>query len=121
MPDSAWWAQSDQIDASLRETKAMIARWEGKPNLGELIGIAIRDLRAAVASLEERVAKFEEGFVRSEEPSLITTAQLAEYLSMSAQTVKEWRSKDKGPSWVKVEGSVRYRRSDVESWLGEQL
>jgi predicted DNA-binding transcriptional regulator AlpA len=50
-------------------------------------------------------------------PRLITTADLAEYLSMSAQTVKEWRSKGKGPRWVKVEGSVRYRWSDVESWL----
>jgi hypothetical protein len=58
--DPAWWAESDQIDASLRETKAMIARWDSEPSAGQLIVKAIRDLRAAVAALEQRVAKLEE-------------------------------------------------------------
>ncbi len=48
---------------------------------------------------------------------LITPAAVAALLSMNTQTLAVWRHLGKGPVYIKVEGAVRYRLSDIESWL----
>lgn len=51
---------------------------------------------------------------------LCDTRTLAAYLCARAQTVEQMRFKGGGPRFIKVGGSVRYRKSDVLAWLDEQ-
>lgn len=53
-------------------------------------------------------------------PEWLTTAQLAEMLQVPAATVRQWRYLKIGPRGVRVGKYVRYRRSDVESWLARK-
>ena len=38
-------------------------------------------------------------------------------LSITQQTLRNWRQQGKGPKYVKVGGSIRYRYTDVELYL----
>jgi predicted DNA-binding transcriptional regulator AlpA len=52
---------------------------------------------------------------------LLTTAQVAELLTVPAETVRYWRYVDTGPKWFKVgPRAVRYREADVLEWLEGQ-
>lgn len=48
---------------------------------------------------------------------LWTPSRLAEYLELSEQTLANWRSRRRGPVWVKIGGQVRYRDSDIEAFI----
>lgn len=54
---------------------------------------------------------------------LLTPTQLAEWLQVSASTIRSWRAKGTGPVFLRFGSGpgadVRYRRSDVEQWLVE--
>lgn len=50
--------------------------------------------------------------------TFLSTNQLAERLGLSPGTLANWRSLGKGPRWVKVGRSVRYRSADVFEWMG---
>jgi predicted DNA-binding transcriptional regulator AlpA len=49
--------------------------------------------------------------------SLLTTEQLAEYLSTTTQRLAVHRVNGTGPRFVKEGRRVLYRMSDVEKWL----
>ncbi len=52
---------------------------------------------------------------------LLTTNQLAAELGVHPVTLAQWRLVDgKGPPFVKVGSSVRYRRGDVDEWLRDK-
>ena len=51
---------------------------------------------------------------------VLTTPELAYYLSISDRTLIRWRVKRVGPPWTKVGHHVRYRRADVDAWLESQ-
>lgn len=53
-------------------------------------------------------------------PDLLKTAEVAEFCRVSESTVRWWRHAKTGPPSFKVQGAVRYRRADVESWLTAQ-
>jgi hypothetical protein len=52
-----------------------------------------------------------------------TTKELSEKLSITISTLEYWRSVRRkrkielGPKFVRIEGSVRYKISDVDNWL----
>jgi DNA-binding transcriptional MerR regulator len=52
-----------------------------------------------------------------------TTKELSEKLSITISTLEYWRSVRRkrkielGPKFVRIEGSVRYKISDVNNWL----
>lgn len=46
-----------------------------------------------------------------------TPAELAAYLQKSVYTLKTWRARQTGPPYLKVGGSVRYPKLEVEAWL----
>lgn len=46
-----------------------------------------------------------------------TPRQLADLLQLDERTVRRWRIDGGGPLFVRVGGSVRYRKSDVEAWI----
>ena len=47
---------------------------------------------------------------------LLTDAQLAERWQLSRGTLANQRSQGRGPAYLKIEGRVRYRRSDIEAY-----
>ncbi len=48
--------------------------------------------------------------------------QAARYLGVSAGTLRLWRSEGKGPRHFKAgEKLVRYRKSDLDSWIEARL
>ncbi len=48
---------------------------------------------------------------------LLTTDEAATLLELTAGTLKNYRVDGKGPHYKKIGGKVRYRRSDLESWI----
>jgi hypothetical protein len=51
------------------------------------------------------------------QPRLIDTKQLSTLLNVPEGTLRQWRCSGVGPKWLKLRGSVRYDKSDVESFL----
>lgn len=51
---------------------------------------------------------------------LATRKELAEYLGKSVQTLAIWAMQGKGPKYFKVNGTCRYRWSDVDAWINAQ-
>lgn len=54
------------------------------------------------------------------ERALGTTEQVADYLQLPHKTLAEWRSRGTGPRYFKVGRHVRYKWSEVETWLASQ-
>ena len=49
---------------------------------------------------------------------LMNDTQVAKFLNISVAGVRRWRTLHKGPKSLKIGAAVRYRREDVEDWLG---
>lgn len=54
------------------------------------------------------------------EEQLLTTSDVATLLKVSNQTVYRWCNVNQGPPFIQIEGSIRYRRADVQAWLDER-
>ena len=69
-----------------------------------------------------KVAKVASRQTEPAEPAgqLLTTDQVAEILGVKPLTLVRWRHSRKGPSFIKVGGSVRYRSADVDQWVAGQ-
>jgi predicted DNA-binding transcriptional regulator AlpA len=50
---------------------------------------------------------------------LITTAELAEFLSMPVRTLRQWRYLGVGPKAFRVGRHLRYEPSEVRRWLDQ--
>jgi excisionase family DNA binding protein len=57
---------------------------------------------------------------RENEPPLMKTREVAEYLSVSVQTLRNWARDGVGPRSFRVGRDRRYRRDEVDAWLEEQ-
>lgn len=51
---------------------------------------------------------------------MFTTAQLAEYLQVHIDTLAYWRRMGTGPAHLRIGKHVRYRASDIDTWVAEQ-
>jgi predicted DNA-binding transcriptional regulator AlpA len=51
---------------------------------------------------------------------MLTTEQVAEMLDLSPATLTSWRSRGRGPRFVKVGHLVRYLLEDIQRWLQER-
>jgi excisionase family DNA binding protein len=49
--------------------------------------------------------------------ALLNEKEAARFLSMSYRTLQSWRSAGEGPPYLKLGRSIRYRRSDLMSWI----
>lgn len=57
----------------------------------------------------------------SADKSLLTPEEAADFLSISAETLAQWRSQRRGPPYIKLEGRlVRYSQSALDSYLGKR-
>jgi excisionase family DNA binding protein len=52
---------------------------------------------------------------------LLTVQDLATYLGVPVATIYAWRYKHEGPLGFRVGRHVRFRLSDIEEWLNDQL
>lgn len=51
----------------------------------------------------------------------LTTRQAAQYLNVSVETLKKWRQRGRGPSYVRYEGgAIRYPLSALVQYLNER-
>lgn len=53
--------------------------------------------------------------------TLLTEAQAADFLNVSVRTLQSWRVKGGGPLYGKIGRSVRYRQSDLNTYVEENL
>lgn len=51
---------------------------------------------------------------------LLSQTELAEYLQVPVRTIEDWRTRSYGPRFIRVGRRVRYRETDVDSWLDAQ-
>jgi excisionase family DNA binding protein len=52
---------------------------------------------------------------------LLKTEEVAELTGLSVETLAQWRSQQRGIPYVKISRNcVRYRQSDLDSWLAER-
>ena len=52
---------------------------------------------------------------------LLTIKDLSGFLSVPVGTLYQWRHRREGPPGFRVGGHIRYRWSDVEQWIDEQV
>lgn len=52
--------------------------------------------------------------------NLLTTAEVADRLNVSEQTLRHWRTQNRGPRYLKLGKAVRYRPADITTWIEEQ-
>jgi excisionase family DNA binding protein len=50
-------------------------------------------------------------------PELLSTKEAARLLGVHYNTMSKWRIRGIGPRFVKIGTAIRYRRSDIETWL----
>lgn len=48
---------------------------------------------------------------------ILTIEETANYLSMSQQTLADWRCDGTGPRYIKFGRTVRYDLADIHEWL----
>jgi excisionase family DNA binding protein len=52
---------------------------------------------------------------------LLTAREVAEQTGLSPETLAQWRSQQRGIPYVKISRNcVRYRQTDLDSWLAER-
>lgn len=49
---------------------------------------------------------------------LLSAAEAAEILHVSARTLEDWRTTGKGPLYLRLGRRPHYRLSDISTWLG---
>lgn len=56
-------------------------------------------------------------------PALCDTDEAAAYISRSAETLVEWRTRRNasGPPFCKYQGRVRYRYVDLDKWIAANM
>lgn len=54
---------------------------------------------------------------RDDQTQLLTPQDLSDLLGIPVRTLADWRSARKGPLPLRIGVHVRYRISDVETWL----
>jgi predicted DNA-binding transcriptional regulator AlpA len=52
---------------------------------------------------------------------LLTQDQVADIFQVSPRTVEDWRATGKGPRFIRIGRSVRYRDSDITVYLDDAI
>lgn len=52
---------------------------------------------------------------------ILKTNEAATYCRLSKPTLERFRVTGDGPAYLKLGGAVRYRRCDLDTWLGGRL
>jgi hypothetical protein len=79
--------------------------------------------RPTLSSVAERLAAIERDISSARVPvldGLLTPPALAGQLDVTERTFSEWRITGRGPAFIRLGKTVRYRSAAVESWLLSQ-
>lgn len=79
--------------------------------------------RPTLSSIAERLTAIERDRSSTRVPvldSLLTPPGLAGRLDVTERTLSEWRITGRGPVFIRLGKTVRYRSAAVESWLLSQ-
>lgn len=49
--------------------------------------------------------------------TLMTPKEVAELIGCHEVTLRRWRLEGKGPPFIQIVGTVKYRKEDIEEWL----
>lgn len=52
---------------------------------------------------------------------LLTVEQVAAQLQIKPATLYQWRTQNRGPKAFKYGNLVRFRRSDLDEWMSQQV
>lgn len=64
-----------------------------------------------------RATRMELTVPRPINPEILTEQEVAPLLGLCPGTLRSWRSKGKGPKYLKLEGAVRYRLADILKFM----
>lgn len=56
-----------------------------------------------------------------EQESLLKEKEAANWLSLSVQTLRQWRTYGDGPPYCKINGAVRYRPADMREYIASNM
>lgn len=76
--------------------------------------------RPTLSSIAERLAAIERDVASARVPvldDLLTPPALAGQLDVTERTLSEWRITGRGPAFIRLGKTVRYRSAAVEAWL----
>lgn len=59
--------------------------------------------------------------VSASPPALLTTTEAAVYLNIQPATMEQHRWNGRGPRFVKIGRSVRYRQADLDAYLDARV
>lgn len=59
--------------------------------------------------------------LQTEHEGLLSPRQLASFLNVSVATLYDWRHRRCGPPGFRVGKHLRYRKSDVDRWINDQI
>jgi len=51
----------------------------------------------------------------------LKTPEAAAYLNIKPATLEQWRWNGRGPRFIKLSRSVRYRQADLDAFIGERV
>ena len=102
-----------------RALKAALRSGTGEPSPAASSDPAARDARAATtANPGSGDTRPLEGTTpaRHDAKALLSTAEAAALLALSASTLKRYRAEGRGPPFLRLGGRVRYTRADLLKW-----
>lgn len=56
-----------------------------------------------------------------EYPAILNETQAGEFLGFESQTLRNWRCAGRGPTFIKVSRTIRYRASDLIEFLDRHV
>lgn len=54
-------------------------------------------------------------------PEVMTAPEVSAFIRVPVTTLYKWRGEGRGPRSARIGRGLRYRRTDVEKWLEQQL
>ena len=68
----------------------------------------------------KRTVSRKRGKAMGKNENLLTTEEAGNVLGMSEQTLRIWRMENKGPSYIRINRSIRYRREDLDEFVAKR-
>lgn len=74
----------------------------------------------SLEAIQQQLEKLHRDLLQSHPPEIMTTQQVAQYLSVTEETVFRWRKDGVGPKYAQPNRRIiRYLRDDVVAWMRE--
>lgn len=71
--------------------------------------------------IQQSLLPFNKNYLPEIPSSVFTTEQAAVFLKVQPATLEQWRWNGRGPRFVKIGRSCRYRLADLETFLEERV